>query len=144
MVSLRIGRSLARGVGAKLMILGVAVPQAHPESEPSDIDQIARLPSHLEEMASAIVDVPVEYRIEQGEPGPVIVKVANKIGADMIVMGMRGRGNLPWMRMGSITEYVTRHATCPVLAVTEGQAARTTGVAESTEPSTITLSDLGP
>src|SRR5262249_25479068 len=50
-------------------------------------------------------------------PGRAIVKHAESIGADVIVVGTHGRGAVSRLLMGSVAEYVVRHAPCPVLVV---------------------------
>ena len=56
-------------------------------------------------------------RIETGDPATVICMVAKEIGADVIVVGSHGKGVLSRVLLGSVSEYVTRHAPCPVLVV---------------------------
>ena len=51
------------------------------------------------------------YRAQQ------IVKVAEDIGAGLIVMGSRGLGGVRRVLMGSVSDSVVRHAHCPVLVV---------------------------
>jgi nucleotide-binding universal stress UspA family protein len=46
-----------------------------------------------------------------------IVHLAEEIGADLIVIGSRGRGGLRRALMGSVSDSVVRHAHCPVLVV---------------------------
>jgi nucleotide-binding universal stress UspA family protein len=53
----------------------------------------------------------------QGFPYDQIVKKAQKIGADLIVMGTHGRTGMDHLLMGSVAERVTRLAPCPVLTV---------------------------
>lgn len=53
----------------------------------------------------------------EGKPGPEIVGLAEKLDADMIVMGSHGYRGFSRLVLGSVTEYVLRHADCPVLAV---------------------------
>lgn len=51
-----------------------------------------------------------------------IVEHAEKIHADLIVMGTHGRGGLGHVLLGSIAEKVVRTARCPVLTAREPQA----------------------
>lgn len=53
----------------------------------------------------------------EGQPGPVIVDYAAKHEIDLIVIGTHGHRGLQRLLMGSVAEYVLRHATCPVLRV---------------------------
>jgi nucleotide-binding universal stress UspA family protein len=46
-----------------------------------------------------------------------IVGLARKLGADLIVMGSRGRRGIRRAIAGSISDAVIRHAPCPVLVV---------------------------
>jgi nucleotide-binding universal stress UspA family protein len=47
------------------------------------------------------------------------VRLAEEIGAGLIVMGSRGRGGVRRALMGSVSDSVVRHAHCPVLVVRE-------------------------
>jgi len=46
-----------------------------------------------------------------------IVRAANELGADLIVMVTHGRTGLEHLVMGSVTEKVIREASCPVLVL---------------------------
>jgi len=56
-------------------------------------------------------------RAQVGDPGRTIVAVAVDCEADLIVMGTHGRSALARMLMGSVAQYVMRHAGCTVLVV---------------------------
>lgn len=58
----------------------------------------------------------VHHHVARGRPAHEIVFVAEKIGAEMIVVGSHGHGRLRSM-VGSVAERVVRHATCPVVVV---------------------------
>jgi len=58
-----------------------------------------------------------EIMVKQGESYKIIVDSAKALGADVIVMGSHGRTGLTRLLMGSNTEKVIGHATCPVLVV---------------------------
>lgn len=53
----------------------------------------------------------------EGRPGKTIVDFAEKNGFDMIVMGTHGHTGWNRLMLGSIAEYVVRHAHLPVLTV---------------------------
>jgi nucleotide-binding universal stress UspA family protein len=74
----------------------------------------------IERTAQAIPVALVERRLETGDAGPMIVWVAEHIGADVIVVGSHGhRGRLKRMVLGSVSEHVMHHAPCAVLVVRE-------------------------
>ena len=54
-----------------------------------------------------------------------ILRVAEEIGAGLIVMGSRGRGGVRRALMGSVSDSVVRHAHCPVLVVRHEKARAT-------------------
>ena len=53
----------------------------------------------------------------EGKPGKVICEFANDHEADLIIMGTHGYSGWDRLVMGSVAEYVIRHAGCPVLTV---------------------------
>ncbi|OIO77919.1 MAG: hypothetical protein AUJ86_07190, partial [Hydrogenophilaceae bacterium CG1_02_62_390] len=61
--------------------------------------------------------VEAEGKVVEGRPDEAIVKVAEDVGADLIVMGSLGRTGLIKVLLGSVTERVIGQAVCPVLVV---------------------------
>jgi len=59
----------------------------------------------------------VKVRIEQGVPQSKILEVAEEEGVSLIVLGSHGRSNLSGMLLGSVSDYVIRHAKKPVLVI---------------------------
>lgn len=66
-----------------------------------------------------------------------IVRLAEEIGAGLVVMGSRGLGGIRRALMGSVSDSVVRHAHCPVLLVREvretapaGERSDTTGASD--------------
>lgn len=64
-----------------------------------------------------------ELQVFEGDPGPVVCRVAAELAADAIVMGSRGRGGVRRALLGSVSDHVVRNAPCPVLIVNSGGAA---------------------
>ena len=61
----------------------------------------------------------VEAHLSMGSPDAEIVKLADDIGAGLIVIGSRGLGGIRRALIGSVSDSVVRHAHCPVLVVRE-------------------------
>jgi nucleotide-binding universal stress UspA family protein len=59
----------------------------------------------------------VETSVHEGAAYREILSVARERHADLIVMGVRGRGALDLLVFGSNTARVARSANCPVLVV---------------------------
>jgi nucleotide-binding universal stress UspA family protein len=55
--------------------------------------------------------------VRTGDPRAQIVDFAREEGADLIVMGTRGRTGATHLIFGSVAEHVVRSAPCPVLTV---------------------------
>jgi nucleotide-binding universal stress UspA family protein len=62
-------------------------------------------------------DIQVVYKLSEGKPAKKIVKVAEKLGVDLIVMATDGRDSIKDFVTGTITEHVINHAPCPVLVI---------------------------
>jgi len=61
----------------------------------------------------------VETRLLEGDPGRAICDLAEEIAADVVVMGTRGHGGLRRAVLGSVSDFVVRHAPCSVLITNE-------------------------
>jgi nucleotide-binding universal stress UspA family protein len=59
----------------------------------------------------------VEVVIERGDPAEVVIELAAERDVDVIVMGTRGHSKLRQLLMGSTTERIVEHASCPVLTI---------------------------
>lgn len=122
--------SIAVGCGAEV----IAVHVANIVSAISSFDQTPisggyvseQLAEDMEETGKEVLSeavglipdtVSVKSVFEVGSPGPAVLAVAKKYDADLIVMGSRGLGLLKGIFLGSVSSYVTSHATCPVLIV---------------------------
>lgn len=61
-------------------------------------------------------DVTVNRVVRQGAPATVLLDEAKK-GADLIVVGARGRGGFVGLLIGSVATQVVNHATIPTVVV---------------------------
>jgi nucleotide-binding universal stress UspA family protein len=60
-------------------------------------------------------DVAVSTHVVEGPPGPALLTQSE--GAELLVVGARGRAAFPGMLLGSVAEYCVRHGSCPVVVV---------------------------
>ena len=58
-----------------------------------------------------------EGRLEWGRPADTIVRVAEEIGANLIVIGHKSKGALESLLLGSVAKHVMDHAKSSVLVV---------------------------
>jgi len=122
---------LAAGNRAAIVFCFVGPPELPAEARFSqrELDRIiAQERRQFEKILPADSEVPYEHVFVQGSPGPEIVRLAAEQSCDLIVMATHGRrGFLRWA-LGSVAEYVIRHATCPVVSLkipgTQEMAAR--------------------
>lgn len=119
----RVACSLARDHGAHLFLAHVAAPpmmvgEMVPPPPPVDYKELLWDSFHrLEESEPYIREIHVQSRILDGEPVKEILRLAEEIDCDLIVMGTHGRTGLMRLLMGSVAEQVMRKAPCPVLTV---------------------------
>ena len=71
----------------------------------------------LREVVPVNAAVPYEHRLISGDPASAIVKLAEELHAEMIVIGTHGRKGLTRFVMGSVAEAVVRRSSCPVMTV---------------------------
>ncbi|MEG4807596.1 universal stress protein [Microcoleus sp. F8-D3] len=72
--------------------------------------------------AAANKGLQVEFDCKmEGDPGHCICESAENWGADLIVLGRRGRTGLAEAFLGSVSNYVVHHASCSVLVIQEAK-----------------------
>ena len=55
--------------------------------------------------------------VEDSDVDGRILAIAKTVSTDLLVIGTHGRTGLDWLIVGSVTDKILRHATCPVLTV---------------------------
>ncbi|MEU1891218.1 universal stress protein [Streptomyces pristinaespiralis] len=90
---------------------------AGPATEPGfDLEQARR--GFTEEIRTVFGDdKPVEVRemLVRGDPSEVLVRASE--GAELLVVGSRGRGGFGRAMLGSVSQRCAQHAACPVVVV---------------------------
>lgn len=71
----------------------------------------------LDEVCDAVGarDVVVNRIVEEGPPAQCLIETAK--GADLLVVGSRGRGGFTGLLLGSVSQQCAHHAPCPVVIV---------------------------
>ncbi|MGY6499295.1 MAG: universal stress protein [Acidimicrobiales bacterium] len=89
------------------------------ESRPSDHvrDELA---AAVERWAEPLRAGSVTHRtvLEDGPPGMVLLRLAERTGAGIVVLGTRGIGSSDGVMLGSTSHHVVQHSPVPVLVVT--------------------------
>jgi nucleotide-binding universal stress UspA family protein len=117
--AVRAAAELAKAVGATLHVVTAYKPEtvrvadlpaefADRVTHPADV-----LLEQLREMTEQ-VGVKAEFHAATGEPAEAIIRVADRIGADLIVVGNRGMRGMRRI-LGSVPNTVAHSANCSVL-----------------------------
>lgn len=61
--------------------------------------------------------VEVDYRVVRGKPATEIVRLAEELECELVVVGTHGRTGVEHTLMGSVAEEVARHSPAPVLTI---------------------------
>ncbi len=126
--AIRLARQEAayRGVGLAAVMAytsegALGTPAGRPLSVPGTPDEQRQLAESALRQAirDALGDADdVELRVVAGVPGRVLVQTARALDADIVVLATR-KEHAPSRLLGAVSQYVLRHAPCPVLVVPE-------------------------
>lgn len=117
---------LARRTDSELLLVHVGIAPAFLMSAPGTVGYDRMLREEIEDEARELLrklswrvkvaagDVAGSH-LRMGEVDLEIVGLAEKLEADLIVMGCRGRRGIRRAVGGSVSDAVIRHAPCPVL-----------------------------
>lgn len=116
----RLACALARDYGARLVVIHVLAPPVIGYGEgviPPEPDLMRAEARHQLESLPMPQDLHIDRQIAEGEPVTEVLRAADEVGADLIVMGTHGRTGVGRLLMGSVAELVVRRAPCPVLTL---------------------------
>jgi nucleotide-binding universal stress UspA family protein len=111
---------LASQVEARLLVVSVLSGSSHrAEAQQDGGDSRDSLTSQAQAIVvrAKAAGVNATFLVWEGEPGDAIVAAADAEAADMIVVGSHGRSGVSRFLIGSVSDYVVRHAHCPVMVV---------------------------
>lgn len=124
---------LAHKTDSELHIVNVGLQDyGYPIYSVPELEDVRGIPEEVTQEARKLLDAEVEQvkaaggsvvgaHLGMGRPDVEIVKLAEEIGAGLIVMGSRGHGGVRRALLGSVSDSVVRHAHCPVLVVRREQ-----------------------
>ena len=95
----------------------LTAPEKEKNQEIFDLEAEAKDKLNAFVATHKIKNTPVEAVVEIGMPFQILVDMASKQKADLIVIGAYGKNHEPGKFIGSTTQKVLRNAHCPVLAV---------------------------
>ncbi|XP_054788999.1 universal stress protein PHOS34 isoform X2 [Prosopis cineraria] len=112
-------------------------PGAIPFGGPSDLEVpafTAAIEAHQKRITDAILDhalgicskVNVKTHVVIGDPKEKICEAVQNLHANLLVMGSRAFGPIKRMFLGSVSNYCTHHAQCPVIITKEKDTANKT------------------
>lgn len=113
---------LAASAGAELVLLhafDIPASMTYADIEhPSD----PSIRTQLEALSLASPGTRLTRVLHAGPAGEVICWLAEQRGCELIVMGTHGHSGLKHLLLGTVADYVVRHARCPVVTVRDRPA----------------------
>lgn len=104
---------LAAAVNGEIVLLCTTGPADNGEEALAGLKALQEMHISRVKLPGMISDVVVRA----GLPGEVICWLAEQRNCDVIVLGTHGRTGISHLLLGSVAEYVIRHARCPVMTV---------------------------
>jgi nucleotide-binding universal stress UspA family protein len=87
------------------------------DAGPGELSFRAAAQEAVDRIAEVFGDVSarVDAHVRAGTPADEIIRAANELNVDLIVVGGRGKGAVEAILLGSVSYRVLHHAPCPVL-----------------------------
>lgn len=114
--------AIAQAAAARAALVTATLGEEGPGAASAELqrDAVDRARGWLDGLLDATLALDrVHAECVVGEPSHEILAAAQRLGADLIVMGRRGRGRVLPAALGSTVSAVLRGAACPVLVVVD-------------------------
>ncbi|MDI3284845.1 universal stress protein [Polyangium sp. 15x6] len=125
--AIKLGHEYAERAGGKLVVCHVVhevlrSAPLFPQAIQADMEAVIHAESHaaaaVEDRVKDLTGRPsngFEVRIESGGADASILRVAEDVGATLVVTGSRGLTGIARLLLGNVAERIVRYAHCPVL-----------------------------
>lgn len=122
--AVRTGAELAASLGPQAQLHVAAVvdyaevpsPLArHPSNAPDLLAEEAQAALAAAEPLAAAAGISPHLRLLEGDPVTAILKLADEVGADLLVVGAQGRNRLARLVLGSVAERLVHRSELPVV-----------------------------
>ena len=125
-IALRRAAEIVKDRGARAFLLHVYDPRKLRRfGGRGDNESMEELRTLRQRYFQELEDSDVPYNaVASTDPIQAICRVANEIGAELIVMGSHGRKGVLRQLLGSVAENTVRHASCSVLVVRDNTEPR--------------------
>ncbi len=119
------GLALAKQFNSAIALISIVDSKSDKEEDeptPREIEEMLDFNFNVGQkriIEKVFKDFPVRTFVEEGKPAEVILRIAEKWHADVIVMGTHGRKGIAHLIMGSVAEEVIRNSkkTCVVIPI---------------------------
>jgi nucleotide-binding universal stress UspA family protein len=119
---------MAKRLDGEIVAVHVDNPQIYVPAPPMGLLPPAETPQQRADLSEALATewclplrksgVPFRASLEEGTPiGAVLIEVATREGAEMIVVGSRGLNGVTEFLLGSVSHQVAHHSPIPVVIV---------------------------
>src|SRR5690349_5789586 len=125
-IAVQAAARMAKRLRTELVIVSAYEPPGMTE------EMAASVLAHAKETAEA-QRITVSTVKQRGEAADIVLQVADREGADLIVVGNKGMGQATRFRLGSVPDRVAHFAPCDVLIIATRQATAT-GPPEARRP----------
>lgn len=120
--ALAVALELAAPAGASVTVLQVIEEEdplpTHDDAPPPGVDRVTFLAERRFQSVAPILAatrVPWQRQITVGNVPKEICRAAEQDHSDMVIMGSRGLAAVTRLLLGSVSDYVAKHAPCSVL-----------------------------